>query len=274
MASGMTDRRRAGTHQVAQLRTRMERQFALHDLDLHIPGASRVYRIALPADPDAPLDRFAAQTRQVASELDAAGLSGAAAGAREAVAAGAHMPYWGLLWPSGLALAEAVLAYRDRVRGRQVLELGCGLGVTATAALDAGARLWAADCFGEALLFTRYNALRNDLDAPRSLLLDWRTEAGREACVAASPFDLLLAADVLYEHENVAPLLDLAPRLLSAGAEFWLAEPGRRVSLAFVAEAHARGWQDEETTFERAWPPDGDHIRVAVHRFTRVSPSP
>jgi predicted nicotinamide N-methyase len=269
----MTDRRQASAYRVARLRARMARQFALRDLDLHVPGASRIYRIALPADPDAPLDRFAARTARAASEPDAIETLGAAAGAREAVAAGTHMPYWGLLWPSGLALAEAVLARSDHIRGRRVLELGCGLGVTATAALDAGARLWAADCFGEALLFTRYNALRNGLGAPRTLLLDWRTREGREACVAAGPFDRLVAADVLYEDENVAPLLDLAPGLLSAGAAFWLAEPGRRVSVAFVAEAHARGWQDEEAVFERAWPPDGDRVRVAIHRFTHVTPS-
>ena len=273
MMSGMTDRRQAGEHRAARLRVRMARRFALRDLDLRFPGASRVYRIALPADPDAPLDRFAARIARATSDPDAARAFGAAAGAREAVAAGTHMPYWGLLWPSGLALAEAALARPDLVRGRRVLELGCGLGVTATAALDAGSRLWAADCFGEALLFTRHNALRNGLEAPRTLLLDWRTEAGRSACVAAGPFELLLAADVLYEHENVVPLLDLAPKLLSSGGEFWLAEPGRRVSTAFVAEAHAHGWQDEETVFERAWPPDGDHVRVAVHRFTHVTPS-
>jgi predicted nicotinamide N-methyase len=182
------------------------------------------------------------------------------------------MPYWGLLWPSGLALAEALLAGPDLLRGRRTLELGCGLGVTAAAALDTGALLSAGDCFGEALLFTRYNALRNTHCAPRTLLLDWRTEAGRAACVAAGPFDVLLAADVLYERENVVPLLDLVPRLLAPGAQFWLAEPGRRVSIGFVAEACARGWHDEEAIYERAWPPDGDRVRVVVHRFTLPLP--
>jgi predicted nicotinamide N-methyase len=187
------------------------------------------------------------------------------------------MPYWALLWPSGLALAEAL---RNQLEGtfhtlphaRRVLELGCGLGVTAAAALRSGASLWAADCYAEALLFARYNTLRNAGRAPHSLLLDWRGETGRAACLAAGPFDTLLAADVLYEPENIAPLLHLAPRLLAPGGVFWLAEPGRKVSLAFVAAAHAAGWSDEPTVYEREWPPDGDYARVVVHRFTVPSP--
>ena len=152
--------------------------------------------------------------------------------------------------------------------GGRALELGCGLGVTAVAALQGDIRLVAADCFAEGLLFTRYNTLRNGPRAPDTLLLDWRTVAGRAACLRAAPLDLLLAADVLYEEDDLAPLLDLAPRLVRPGGAFWLAEPGRRVSRAFVAEATARGWRDDETVFDQPWPPDGDVVRVAVHRFT------
>src|SRR5258707_8499480 len=98
--------------------------------------------------------------------------------------------------------------------------------------------------------------------------MDWRGAAGQAACLAAGPFALVLAADVLYEREDVAPLLALASALVAPGGAFWLAEPGRRVSRAFVAAAGARGWDERETLYERAWPPDGDVVRVAVHRFT------
>lgn len=264
------------TSALARLRARLARLYALADEPLPIPGAPSPYTIALPASPDDPLDRFAtgssggaaARSAQRPSLRELSAVALAAGQARLAVAAGVHMPYWALLWPSGLALAEALLAEPEAVQGRRALELGCGLGVTAAAALAAGARLTAADCYGEALLFTRYNALRNAGRAPRTLLLDWRSEAGRAACLAVGPFDLLLAADVLYEMENLAPLLELVPRLLAPGGTFWLAEPGRRVSLAFVAAAREAGWRDRETIFERAWPPDGDEARVAVHRFT------
>ncbi|MGH2486173.1 MAG: class I SAM-dependent methyltransferase, partial [Ktedonobacterales bacterium] len=207
--------------------------------------------------------------------------------AREAarmVSAGIHMPYWATLWASGQALAEALLAAPGEcadltshpplrrgegepgARRIAALELGCGLGVTATAALDRGVSLLAADCFTEALLYCRYNTLRNTGHACRTLPLDWRTPAGRAACVARGPFDLLLAADVLYEEEDILPLLDLASALPRPGARFWLAEPGRRVSRLFVAAAAARGWRDTPTVYERDWPELGA-ARVTVHRY-------
>ena len=255
---------------LATLRRRMAVHYPLRDLTLTLPGAAHPYVIALPADPDAPLDRYAPVLRDLSDSSpppDASSGTSAATAARRAVAAGRHMPYWGLLWPSGLALAEALLADPAAARARRALELGCGLGVTAAAALACGARLIAADTFAEALLFTRHNALRNTGAVPLTRLLDWRTEAGRDACRAAAPFDLLLAADILYEQDDLAPLLALAPALLAPGGPFWLAEPGRRVARAFIAAAYAAGWRDDPTVYERAWPPDGDTVRVVVHRF-------
>lgn len=260
---------------LARLRVRMRRLYMLSDEEIAVPGAAQAYAITLPAHPDDSLDRFAATIgrRRAGAGKPQTTDAAAAAEARLAIAWGVHMPYWALLWPSGLALAEALLKRHEggchpSLRGRRVLELGCGLGVTAIAALTRGADLWAADCYAEALLFARYNTLRNAGRAPRTLLLDWRGEAGRAVCLAAGQFDALLAADVLYEPENIAPLLALVPLLLVPGGDFWLAEPGRKVSLAFVAAAQDAGWHDESTLYEREWPPDGDAARVVVHRYT------
>lgn len=253
---------------LATLRRRAQALYPLRDVQLAIPGALHPYGIALPANSDEPLDRFVATTEQDTARPshEPAEARSSAHEAARMVAAGVHMPYWATLWASGQALAEALLATPDTCAGRYALELGCGLGVTATAALDLGVSLLAADCFTEALLFCRYNTLRNTGHACRTLALDWRTSAGRAACLARGPFDLLLAADVLYEEEDIAPLLDLAPRLLALGAHFWLAEPGRRASRAFVTAALARGWQDAPLTYERDWPELGV-AHVTVHRF-------
>ena len=260
---------------LARLRRRMERLFAIQDLPLEVAG--QTWSLAMPADPDAPLDQLAAlqlETRgvlpgqygQPESQTDDA--ADAAAIARRTATSGALLPYWALVWPSGLALAERLLANPGALAGKRTLELGCGLGTTATAALAGDARLWVADCFAETLLFCRYNTLRNAGAQPRTLLLNWRTVEGRAACLAVAPFDALLAADILYEQDDLEPLLSLAPGLLAPGGAFWLAEPGRRVSRAFVAEARARGWRDESTAYERVWPTEDKPVRVVVHRYT------
>ncbi|MGH2368365.1 MAG: class I SAM-dependent methyltransferase [Chloroflexota bacterium] len=231
----------------------MERHRRVRDLEVAIPGARRTYLIAAPADPDAVLDELAA-----AQEL---------AGLAEPEP---HLPYWATPWASGLALAEVVLARQGAARGRRVLELGCGLGTTAAAALEAldgAGTLTAADCIAETLAYCRYNALRNAGRAPRLVLADWRTERGREALLRVSPFDLVLAADVLYEPEDVTPLLELAPRLTGPGGAFWLAEPGRTTSARFVEAARARGWQEETEEMERDWPAGAGLARVRVHCY-------
>jgi len=255
---------------LVRLRQRATRLFPLHERMVPLAAAATPLTIALPADPDGPLDQLADWQARIATSpmsIHATERVGAAAEARHAVAHGDHLPYWALLWPSGMALAEALLAEPELVAGKRVLELGCGLGITATAALQAGADLVAADCFADALLFCRYNSLRNAGRMPATLLLDWRTAAGRAACVARGPFDAVLAADVLYEREDEEPLLDLIPRLLAPSGVFALAEPGRRVSLAFIAAARTRGWFDEPTAYERIWPSEDRPVRVTVHRF-------
>ncbi|MBF6590665.1 MAG: methyltransferase domain-containing protein [Ktedonobacterales bacterium] len=256
---------------LARLRQRAGRHFALAEAAMALPGFARPLHIALPADADAPLEQLAAEQRSHLPTPASSETTNAAADARHSIASGAHMPYWALLWPSGLALAEALLTAPELAPGRRTLELGCGLGVTACAALHRGLRLWAADCFPQALLFCRYNALRNVGRVPHPLLLDWRAESGRAACLALAPFDLVLAADILYEREDLEPLLALVPRLLASGGECWLAEPGRRISSAFVAAARARRWHDRPSIYERSWPPDGQPARVTVHRYTMPS---
>jgi predicted nicotinamide N-methyase len=262
-----------------RLRLRMERLFAVCDLPLDVTGAARRWALAMPADPDAPLDQMAAQLLATRGVLpgqyaetgktleDGDDADDAATAARRSATSGGLLPYWALVWPSGLALAETILAHPDTLRDKRTLELGCGLGTTAIAALATGASLSVADSFAETLLFCRYNTLRNAGRQPHTLLLNWRTSAGRAACVAHAPYDALLAADILYEQDDLEPLLDLVPRLLTPGGAFWLAEPGRRISRAFVQAAAARGWRDESSDYERVWPTEEKPVRVVVHRY-------
>jgi predicted nicotinamide N-methyase len=149
----------------------------------------------------------------------------------EAFAVDEFMPYWAELWPSGLALAEALPA---RLDGVVVVELGCGLGVPSLAAAARGAHVTAVDWAAEAIALLRENAARNGLEL-EAVEADWRGYDG-------AGFDLALAADVLYEARNVEPLLELLPRL---APEVLLAEPGRPHAAAFFVRAPER-WTVEE----------------------------
>jgi predicted nicotinamide N-methyase len=145
------------------------------------------------------------------------------------------LPYWAEMWASGRALAESLVT--RSLRGATVLEIGCGLALPSFAAALAGGRVTASDWSSSALEAVAANADRNELEVA-TLLLDWFSPA-RDV----GPFDLVLAADVLYEDRNVAALLDLLPGL---GREVWLADPGRVTAGRFFADA-ARDWEVRST---------------------------
>jgi predicted nicotinamide N-methyase len=149
----------------------------------------------------------------------------------EAFSRDEFLPYWAELWASGRALAEVV--YARALRGASVLELGCGLGLPSLAAAAAGGRVVASDWSPSALELLASNAERNDVKVD-TLELDWFAPP-------PSPpwFDLVLAADVLYEERNGSALLDLLPSL---GREVWLADPGRVTATRFFADA-VREWE-------------------------------
>jgi predicted nicotinamide N-methyase len=144
-------------------------------------------------------------------------------------------PYWAVLWRSGVALACEL----DGVAlgGVRVVELGCGLAVPSLAAARAGAAALATDSCVEALALVARNAHANGVHV-ETARVDW---AEPDALDARAPFDLVLAADVLYERASVAPLLSLLPHL---APEAWLADPGRPAAAAFLEQA-GRRWHVE-----------------------------
>ena len=174
-----------------------------------VPVAARDLRVLRPRDPEALLDESAFEQEE-------------------------YLPYWAELWPSGVALARAVGV--RALRGARTLELGCGLGLPSIAAALAGARVLATDWSPAAVAATARNARLNGarLDV---LACSW-TEPG--PLVERGPWDLVLAADVLYEARNGEALVPLLPRLLAPRGEVWLADPGRPPATRFLAAAERR----------------------------------
>jgi predicted nicotinamide N-methyase len=217
----------------------------LVDEAVPIPGTGQVQTILRPVETDRLLDLAAGDPEQ-------------------------NLPYWAELWPSGIALAGAIAARPELVRGRQVLELGCGLGVTAIAALAAGADLTVTDYADDALTLARFNCLRATGRAPAALRVNWRAPDEAFQDLVAAGFPVVLAADVLYEARDVAPLAGLAGRIVAPGGLLWLAEPGRRPALRFLTEMRAAGWAEEATTWEGPWPdPNDAGVIVTVHALRR-----
>lgn len=145
------------------------------------------------------------------------------------------VPYWSVLWRSGVALAREVEGMA--LSGRRIVEVGCGLAVPGIAAARAGGVVLATDCSDEALDLVGRNAGKNGVQVEVANV-DW---GAPRKLMERGPFDLVLAADVLYEDAAHEPLLALLPQL---APEAWLADPGRDAALPFLEEARRR-WEVE-----------------------------
>jgi predicted nicotinamide N-methyase len=192
-----------------------------------IPLYGRDLRLLRPRDPEALLDEHAFEHEE-------------------------FLPYWAELWPSSLALAQAVGG--RALRGARTLELGCGLGLPSIAAALAGARVLATDWSSAAVAMTKANAERNGARL-ETLVCSW-TSPG--PLLEQAPWDLILGSDLLYEQRNVETLLDLLPRL---GADVLLADPGRKPAERFVAAAR-EAWEVDSRAVKEL--PNG-----AVHHLRR-----
>jgi predicted nicotinamide N-methyase len=164
-------------------------------------------------------------------------------------------PYWAVPWPSGLALARLVAS--EPPHGRRVLELGCGLGLpTVAAARNGAAQVLATDVNTDAIVFCAHNLHLNGTTG-ETAAGDWREIV---QALATDPWDLVLAADVLYTRENVEALLDVLPRLLAPGGELWLADPRRAGAGEFLPVAK-KLWRVESRE-------DATDDRVMLHRVS------
>jgi predicted nicotinamide N-methyase len=112
----------------------------------------------------------------------------------EMMAVMAEPSYWAFCWASGQVLAKFIVDNPRWVAGKRVLDFGCGSGVVAIAAAQAGAKeVLACDIDPAAIQATAINARQNEVDV--KLYKDFYEVEGE--------VDLIIVADVLYDRENL-----------------------------------------------------------------------
>lgn len=152
--------------------------------------------------------------------------------------------YWAALWPSALALAEAILKRDITLRAGALLEVGCGTGLTSIAAAlsdlsDTALSVHATDIEPRALELTRANAERNGVGSRiRTSRLDWRDPL-------AQKYRTILAADCLYETGAAAQLSQFLRAALEPGADSRaiVVDPERHTARNFQYALREAGFQ-------------------------------
>ncbi|MDH3580619.1 MAG: 50S ribosomal protein L11 methyltransferase [Hyphomicrobiales bacterium] len=137
---------------------------------------------------------------------------------------GAGVPYWAVAWPGGQALARFLLDNPDRVVGRQVIDIGCGAGLVAAAAMRAGAAgATALDHDPNAVLAAAQTARLNDVEVAAQLA----TIEGLAEELEAARDTIVCAGDLWYEPETGRRATTALTGLAAQGTEVYCGDPGR-----------------------------------------------
>jgi len=167
-------------------------------------------------------------------------------------------PYWAQAWDAAHGIAWE-LAERE-LKGKLVLDLGCGLGITGTVAAARGAVVVMADHAPPALLFAEVNSWpwRERVSILR---LDWRMDSFDRR------FDLIVGADILYDRKDLPHLDAFWRRHLKHDGTLLLGDPSRAMTREFLDWLAGRGWNMSEST--RRVPQSDCQIRIVELRLNR-----
>ena len=127
--------------------------------------------------------------------------------------------YWAFCWASGQVLARWIMDNPELFSGKTVLDFGAGSGIAGIAAAKSGAtKVIACDIDSDALDACRENACLNEVNL--EILHDFQ--------YLNESVDIILAADVLYDRENlpmVQLFLEKASEVLIADSRLKIMEP-------------------------------------------------
>jgi len=138
----------------------------------------------------------------------------------------AGFPLWAKIWEASAVLAGYLVSLPVDP-GKQMLEIGCGLGLAGIAAAKAGHRVTMTEIDADAINFARANALANGCPGITVESLDWNTPAlkGR--------YDYIVGSETMYKSGDIDALELLFDRYLNPGGTIILGTKVRSTGVDF-----------------------------------------
>ena len=150
-------------------------------------------------------------------------------------------PYWAHLWTGALTLAH-YLEHQVECRDLQVLDLGCGLGLTGIIAALKGGRVTFADKESAAVTFALMNAQMNNCPLCEVKTVDFTRDT------LDSQFSLILGAEILYDRPTFPALVTFLAHHLTPNGTALFADARRTNTEEFYRQLDSTGlqWTREE----------------------------
>ena len=132
----------------------------------------------------------------------------------------ASWPIFGIVWDSGNVLAH--LMYKHQIKGKRILEVGCGIGLSSLVLNHRKADITATDYHPEVGHFLSVNTTLNQGKDIPFMRTGWE-----DADSGIGLFDLIIGSDLLYEHEHVELLAAFVEQHAKPSCEVIMIDPGR-----------------------------------------------
>ena len=190
----------------------------------------------------------------------------------------AAWPLFGLLWPSGLRLADC-MALRPVLAGERILELGCGLALPSMVSHRRGADITASDCHPLAEGFLQANLGLNQLLPLKYCHGHWgqaqdmlASDTTPRMAQVQGEYDLIIGSDLLYERDDSGALADFIGRHAMRVAEVWIVDPDRGNRAAFSRHMAAQGFSLREERLDQPATAQSAAYKGRLLAYRRVLP--
>ena len=132
----------------------------------------------------------------------------------------AAWPIFGVIWPASEVLARLMLEYH--VKGKRVLEVGCGIALASLVLNQRLANITATDYHPEAGNFLAYNTALNENSGIPFFRTGWDEMENN-----LGVFDIIIGSDLLYERGHAASLSSFINRHAKGHCDVVIVDPGR-----------------------------------------------
>lgn len=166
-------------------------------------------------------------------------------------------PYFGVLWPSSVALGKYLAQNPKLIRGKQVLELGCGLGLPSLVASHLGGDVLATDFHPDVEEYFQRNCRHSSVES-KYMRLNWR-----DSNQDIGKFDVVLGSDVLYESKHSKEVAQGLIRFMKPDGIIILSDPLRPYLQSFLEAMKIEGMHEEMSSSQI------DGKEILVYKFKK-----
>jgi len=169
-----------------------------------------------------------------------------------------EFPFWVKIWEASIVLADHLIRM-DLLKGKEILEIGAGMGVTALFLGAFGHKVTVTDHEEDALELLRMNVKHNSLNNVSVKKLDWNKPN------LTRKYDIICGSELIYKEDSINPILNLFQRCLQPRGTVFLAHDlSRMCMIKFIGKVPGRFEIENVVKTLR----QGDnHHKVLIHKL-------